>query len=124
MTWFAAHIIIGMKPQNATGQPISVYENVILIEAPSSHEAHSAATKIGQAQAELDDNLTIDGIPAKRIFAGIRKIISISNPYPLNQDEDQPISGTEITYSEFEVENDQALYQLASGEEIYINYIE
>ena len=123
MTWFAAHIVIGMKRIDDVG-PVSVYENVILIEAKDAKEAHLLAAKIGENEAQIDDGLTIDDSPAKKIFAGIRKIITVSNPDPYDLDQDQPTTGTEITYSEFEVPNEDALRCFANGETLDVRYLE
>ncbi len=123
MTWFAAHIVIGMMREDGIG-PVSVYENVILIEAKSANEAHLMASKVGETEAQLDDGLTIDDNPAKRVFAGVRKIISVSNPDPYDLDQDQPTTGTEITYSEFEVADEAALLSFAKGEAVDVRYLE
>jgi len=124
MTWYAAHIVIGMKIVNAEAGPISAYENVVLIEAKTSQEALAYATGVGEAEANLDDGLEVDGMPAKRIFAGVRKLITVSNPESLDLEEDRPSTGTEITYSEFEVENIDALFHLGSGESVIVHYLE
>lgn len=123
MTWYAAHIIIGMKRRDGKG-PISVHENVFLIEAETFERASRIASREGAQQADLDDGLTIDGKPADYIFAGVRKIITISNPDPLDQTEDRPTTGTEITFSEFEVAGEAALRRLAEGKTVDIRYIE
>jgi len=123
MTWYAAHIIIGMKRRDGKG-PISVHENVFLIEAETFDEAGRIASSEGEQQASLDDGLTVDGAPADYIFAGVRKIITVSNPDPLDQTKDRPATGTEITYSEFEVPDEADLRRLGQGETLDIRYIE
>lgn len=123
MTWFAAHIVIGIRRRDGIGV-ISIYENVVLIEAPKAKDARLVASKIGEAETKIDDDLTIDDFPAERLFAGIRKLVNISNPDPLDLDQDRPISGSEITYSEFEVADETAMYQFARGETIDVRYIE
>jgi hypothetical protein len=123
MGWFAASIIIGMKSQNEIG-PILVHENVVLLEADNSDEVFQKARKIGETEVAIDDGLTLNGMPAKRIFAGIRKIIKVSNPSPYDPEQDRPSDGTEITYSVYEVPDDEALKNLANGEETKVLYIE
>lgn len=123
MTWFAAHIVIGMKRRDGIG-PISVYENVVLVEALSPSEARQISINMGKAEAEIDDTLTIGGQPAVRIFAGTRKIVNVSNPDSVDLDQDRPVSGTEITYSEFEVSDDAALQRFAHGETVEVRYLE
>ncbi|MGH8558479.1 MAG: DUF4288 domain-containing protein [Methylococcales bacterium] len=123
MTWYAASVIIGMRRVDNLG-PMLGSENIFLIEAPSSKEALDKAREYGNTEASLDDEFTLDGQPAKRVFVGIRKLINISNPFPLKIDSDAPTSGTEITYSLFEVSNEQDLEKLAQGQDIVLRYIE
>jgi hypothetical protein len=124
MTWFAASIIIGIKPIEDLNGAILVHENIVLIEASDADEAIDKARKIGEAEASIDDDLTLNGLPARRIFAGVRKLINISNPPPYDMDQDRPTDGTEITYSVYEVPNIEALKRLANGEETEVLYIE
>ena len=123
MTWYAAHIVIGMKRRDGKG-PISVHENALLIEAETREEAGRVASREGEKNADSDDGLTIDGEPGDYIFAGVRKIITVSNPGPLDQTEDRPTTGTEITYSEFQVPDEEALRRLGQGESLDIWYVE
>lgn len=124
MTWYAAHIVIGIMPIKEPIGPILVHENVVLIEAASEADALGKAKQIGQTEAALQDGLTIGGAPAKRVFAGIRKIITVSNPETRDQDQDRPSDGTEITYSVYKVSNKQELNKLAEGSEVSVNYVE
>jgi hypothetical protein len=124
MTWFTASIVIGMKRKDEKGGPIIVLENAVLIEAATSEEARLKAEEIGKTEASLDDGLTINGAPALRIFAGVRKIINVSNPEPYDLDQDPPTSGTEVTYSEFEVPDEDTLYRLASGDAVDLRYVD
>lgn len=122
MTWYCAHVIIGMHKKGSLS-PIEVYENVFLIEANSSQEACEQAELFGQVEADLDDGITIDDVPAIRVFAGIRKLISISNPGP-SQDKTPPVHGTELTYSEYQVPDMETLMKLGKGETVDVRYFE
>lgn len=124
MTWYAASIIIGIRSHQQGDAPLLVHENVVLIEAATPKEAIAKASDIGKVEAALDDGLTINGRPANRVFAGVRKVINISNPDSLDLDRDRPTSGSEITYSVFQVENESALRKLAEGEKVEIEYLE
>jgi hypothetical protein len=124
MTWFAASIIIGIKRKNEADGPILVHENVVLFKASDGNEAIHRARLAGEAEAALDDDLTLSGAPAKMIFAGVRKVIKVSNPPPYDLDQDRPTDGTEITYSVFEVSDCEALRSLANGEKTEVAYIE
>lgn len=123
MTWYAAHIVIGIMPIQDTVGPILVHENVVLIKAQSKHEALGKAKTIGQTETTLQDDLTLSGVPAKRAFAGIRKLVTISNETG-NLDQDRPSEGTEITYSVYTVSNEKELQQFASGSEVSVKYVE
>ena len=123
MTWFAAHALVAMRRVDSIG-PIHVYENIFLVEAQDAGRAKVLAEEMASAEVEADDGLVIDGVAVFRSLAGIRKVISVSNPAPLDLDEDRPVSGTEITYSEFEVDSEDALRRLAAGEAVYVRYVD
>lgn len=124
MTWYAAHIVIGIVPLHESSGPILVHENVVLVEAPSEADALGKANTIGQTEATLQDGLTVSGVPAKRVFAGIRKLITVSNPEPSDLDQERPSDGTEITYSVYEVSNQEELKKLAAGSAVPVQYVE
>jgi hypothetical protein len=123
MTWFAAHALVAMRRIDSVG-PIHVYENVYLVEAEDSERAKVLAMEMARAEVEVDDGLTIDGVSVTRSLAGVRKVISVSNPDPLDLDADRPVSGTEITYSEFEVDSEDALRRLAVGASVAVRYVD
>lgn len=125
MTWYTASVLIAMKPTNYKSGPIEVYENMYLIEAPSSQGAQDKAKELGKEEASIaDDGLTIDGVPAVREFVGVRKVVSVSNPPPLDLDADRPTQGTEVTYSLFEVQDQDSLAKLAAGAAVEVRYLE
>lgn len=124
MTWYAAHTIVSIRPTKPRKAEIVVYENVILIEANDEHAAAEKARKYGKASIVEDKTLTIDGKPAVESFVGVRKIISISNPWPLDPDSDRPVDGTEITYSKFKLKDQADLSKLVDGKETSIEYLE
>jgi hypothetical protein len=115
MPWYAAHTIVSIRPIKRKRQPICVYENVILLEAADDNEADAKARKLGEASVVEDETLTLNGEPAVESFVGIRKIISVSNPWPLKQHDDRPVDGTEITYSEFLIKDEDTLVKLVNG---------
>ena len=112
-----------MKRVDSIG-PIHVYENVFLVEAEDADHARTLATEMARAEVEVEDGLTVDGVAVARSLAGIRKVVSISNPEPLDLDMDRPVSGTEITYSEYQVESEDALLKLAAGEAVTVRYVD
>ena len=124
MAWYAAHSIISIRPTRRSKGKVLVYENVILVEAKTDDEAREKAQKHAQAAIVEDQTLTIDGDPAISRFEGIRKLISVSNPWPLSQDGERPVDGTEITYSKFLLKDEGALINLTEGKEVLIEYLE
>jgi Domain of unknown function (DUF4288) len=126
MTWYAASIVIAFRTKRKDGSPILVHENVILIEAPNDDEAMAKARTAGENQVQpgVSKNLRIGNRSARLEFIGVRKLITISNPSPLSQDEDRPVDGTEVTYSYFELPDEDALVRLSNGEEVTVRYIE
>lgn len=124
MMWYAAHLVIGFIPLNEPQAPILVHENVVLVEAPSETDALRKANTIGQTEATLQDGLTVSGVPAKRVFAGVRKLITVSNPEPSDLDQERPSDGTEITYSVYKVPNQEELKKLAAGLAVPMQYVE
>ena len=122
MRWYAAHVIIGLAQDGRNADdPILCWENVIILNAKDECEAKEMAIAFGEEEAAIDDQLRIDNIMAKRVFAGVRKIVSISN-IDGSQDEAPPSHGSEITYSQYIVSSIGDLMQLGSGDEVNIVY--
>jgi hypothetical protein len=124
MSWYAAHAIVAYRPTEPSKGKIIVYENVILLEAASDEEAEKKARKLAKASTIEGGALKFDGERTIESLMGIRKIISVSNPWPYSQEEDRPVEGTEITYSKFSVKDESTLSKLARGEEVLIRYLE
>lgn len=125
MTWFTASVIVAIKPLAESAGPIQVYENNYLIEATDFEEARKKADVIGKSEVSVqDDELTLDGAPAKWVYIGVRKIMTVSNPTPLDLDKDKPLSGTELNYSVYQVADDETLEKLANGGAVTVQYLE
>jgi Domain of unknown function (DUF4288) len=126
MTWYAASIIIAFRTEQKDRSPILVHENVILIEAPNEDEAMKKAKTAGenQVQSDASEDLRVGNRPAHIDFIGVRKLITVSNPSPLSQDKDRPVDGTEVTYSQFELPDEDALMRLSNGDDVTLRYIE
>lgn len=103
MLWYAAHAIMYVKFADGNQDKYPIWENIILIEANSDEEALEKAQKRAKEdQSESEDDFTWEERPASLIFAGIRKLISCNNP------EEKSCHGTEITYSQMEVDSEEA----------------
>lgn len=125
MTWFAAHIIEAIEVKEGTQDVYPVYENVILIEAENADIAFEKATALGK-KAAVDDQMEWNERPALSVFKGIRKLITIDNPFEadIDQRNDPPIHGTEITYSYFELKSPEDIKKLTEGKEVQVEYLE
>ncbi len=117
MAWYAAHAIMLVNFKDGNQAKYPFWENVILVEAPTEDEA----MRLADARARLDEGdsrgtLTWEGRPACWQFAGVRKLIACEDP------DEQPSSGTEITYLEMEITNDATFTRFLSGEPVMVQY--
>jgi hypothetical protein len=99
--------------KTASQKRFPVWENVVLIQAKNEEKAFEQAERHGRAE-EGDDGGTFEWgeSPARWIFAGVRKLtecdrVSISLA-----------SGTELTYTEFEVDSRDDVKRLASSKPV------
>jgi hypothetical protein len=108
--WYAAHILMYAKRKNNAAGKIPVWENIVLIKADSEKKAFAKAEERGK-QDEGDDDGTFrwGGQPAEWVFAGVRKLTLCEDP------EKRPGDGNEISYTEMEVNSEQALLDLLEG---------
>ena len=124
MPWFAAHIIMYFQRKTGPQPQFTVWENVHLIEAVDSEEAYARAEMLGRRE-EGDDSATLretdaDGVdhPTRRVFAGVRKVLTVAH----ERADDQLGTDDEVTFSEFIVDNQEAVLRLAAGETITVVY--
>ncbi|EOX8516929.1 DUF4288 domain-containing protein [Salmonella enterica] len=125
MTWYVASVIMSIRKKNGKQKNIPVYENFILIEGDTSEEAIKKVRAMAIEEAELSsDGLMLNDKPAYMCFEGIRKLITISNPTDINMDSLPPVSGTELTYSEYLVKNKNQMKNLVQGKAVKLKYID
>lgn len=119
MGWYAAHIIMSVRFKDGVQDRFPVWENVVLLEAGSDEEAMQKAERQGRLQ-EGDAGGTFEwqGRPATWLFAGVRKVIASADHGQ------QPGDGTEVSYSEMEVDSPEALAKLVRGEAVSVLYEE
>src|SRR4051812_32647315 len=98
---------MAMTTLSGEASPQTVHENVYLVEATDPDAAYELANAIGVRDAEAQGPLHDDERQFRAEFAGVRKLISISNFESASQDETPPVSGTELTYSFFEVKTEE-----------------
>ena len=117
--WYAAHIIMYVKFKDVTQTKYPVWENLYLIEAENDNDALEKAKLLGKEdEGDSDGTFRWDDKPAEWVFGGIRKIIKCDNYH------EKPVPGTELSYSEFLVNNEDDLNRLIKGDSVDIKYIE
>ncbi len=122
MEWYAAHTLIAFQRDDGVG-PVSVFENIYLVCAENSDSALVKAKLISEFETNNTGVDNINGSPAKCIYGGVRKIVTVSNESP-PQHETRPGDGSEISYIEYEVKNLGDLKNILSGAAAVINFID
>ena len=117
--WYAAHIVMYVRRKAKSGAAVPVWENVVLLKADSEEEAFAKAQTRGEHDAG-DDGGTFrwEGSPAEWIFAGVRKLTLCEDP------EKRPGDGTEISYTEMEVDSESAVRGLLRGKAVSLTLSE
>lgn len=119
MPWFAAHVIMSVRFKDGRQDKYPVWENIILIEAPTDKEAWcKAEARAKEDEGDSRGTFTWDGRAATWVFAGIRKLIIC------DQLGAPPESGLEITYSELELRTPEDLQKLVEGQPVTVTYVE
>jgi hypothetical protein len=118
MPWFAAHAIMCFRLNSGKQQRYRVWENVLLVEAPDSRGAWDRGIELAR-QDESSESLWIDEQPCELVFGGLRKVVEVSH----GGRDNAPQHGDEISYSEFEVEDADALRRLIDGENAAVMYL-
>ncbi len=118
MSWYAASAVFVYRVREGKQSRFPVLENVYLIEADSDEDALKKAEELGKSRSIDDETMTLDGRPARLDYAGIRKLLTIENPFPAQPNTDQPGHGTEVTYSDFTVANEKDLKRLVGGKSV------
>lgn len=115
--WYAAHLILYVKLNDHTQRKYPIWENIVLIKARTDEEALAKAEKRGRDD-EGDDDGTFrwGGKPAHWVFAGVRKVTLCEDP------ETRPDDGTEVSYTELEVDSEQAVRKLVAGQPVAVKY--
>jgi hypothetical protein len=117
--WYAAHLILYVKLKDHPQRHYPVWENILLLKARSEEEAFAKAETRGKEE-EGDDGGTFRwaGKPARWVFAGVRKLTLCEDP------ERRPDDGTEVSYTELEVDSEQAVRKLVRGQSVGVTYLE
>lgn len=129
MTWYAAHIITYVQLLTPGQKQYPVRENVILIGTKTVDDAYLEAEKIGRAnfeESEVESTTLWNDQPARWVFGGVRKLVECHNvpSKGTKWDLDVPEHGTEITFSNFFIENEQDLEKIINNESVKVLYEE
>jgi hypothetical protein len=122
--WYCAHAIFYFELKHEKQDSYLVHENVYLIQADNEKVAMQKAMAIAEENEDLseDNHLEVNEKPARYIFAGIRKLITVSNYDKRNRSIIE--SGVEVTYSEFEVDDVSGIQALKKGDFVEVLYRE
>jgi hypothetical protein len=115
--WFAAHLVLYVQLKDHPQGRCTAWENIVLIKAASEEEAFAKAERRGREEAG-DDGGTFrwNGKPARWVFAGVRKLTSCEDP---NR---RPDDGTEISYTQMQLDSEQSVLKLVQGDPVKIQY--
>jgi hypothetical protein len=119
MNWFAAHIVMWVRIKGKRQTRFPCWENIVLIQAESETEAFRKAEKRGhQEEGDCDGSFRWGGQPATWVFGGVRKLVLCEDS------EERPGDGSEITYTEVELESKEALEKLIAGDPTTLQYVD
>lgn len=121
--WFAAHVIMYFKFKDGQQDSYTVWENVFLVEAATAEEGLRKAERLGRAEeSDSEGSLTCEGRPCTLTYAGVRKLITVQGG--VDNPEDLPVDGAEVTYSQLVVKDAKALARLVGGKPVTVRYEE
>jgi hypothetical protein len=121
MPWFAAHAVLYFRLKSGEQQRYRVWENILLIQAPDSRAAWQQGLELARRdEGDCQGSLRIDDQPCTLVFGGLRKVVEVSHATA----EERPGHGDEISYSEFEVADADALDRLIKGQDAALIYLE
>ncbi len=117
MTWYAANSIMYTEFKDGNQDYYPIYENIILIQAQNEKEAYTKAKERAKKdEGDSSGTYLYDDRPANIVYAGIRKITKCDDS------DSPPANGTEITYSELEVDSEDQLSKLINGDPVTVLY--
>lgn len=120
MPWFAAHAIMYFRLKSGQQECYRVQENVFLVKAATSREAWDRAKEMArQDEGDSSGSLHLDDEPCELVFGGLRKVVELAHAGTGSA----PGHGDELTYSEYEVADKDALRRLIADEDVALLYL-
>ncbi len=118
--WYAVHLIMAVIFKDGKQEKYPILENIYLLQDQPDEDIYARAARIGEG-ASGDSNGTFrwEGRPAMWRYVGIRKVIRCNVT-----DRENPLDGSEVTYSALEVSSLDELSKLAAGEEVGVLLVE
>lgn len=114
MPWFCAHAVVYFQFKDGKQDHFPVWENVYLIQASDAEQAWTKG--IARARSDEGDfagSLHFEDRPATLVFAGLRKVISVSHLGT----EGQIADGDEVTFSQCRFADTDSFRKFVNGEE-------
>jgi hypothetical protein len=104
----------------------TIFENVYLVRARSVVEARKKARGHARWAASVEDAITVNGVSAKTMFAGLRKVVLCAgDPQTSKPDRVHRVyDGIEATYSRYRVVGRDRLNALVRGQPVSVKYEE
>ncbi len=118
-TWYSADVVMFVEFSDGKQTHFPAWENIILVEAESEEAAFEKAEALGR-RGEGDDSgeFRWDGRPARWVFAGVRKLTECA----VLADSDRPGDGTEVSFSELELDSRADIERLVAGEPVKVGF--
>jgi hypothetical protein len=105
--------------KEAPQKDFPVWENIVLVEAPSRDEAFDKAVRRGREdEGDSSGSLTVGGRPAEWVFGGVRKLCECVDP------DERPGDGTEVSYLEFDLESPEQLERYVNGKPVPLHWFD
>ena len=122
MSWYAAHLIMYFKFLDGVQSNYTIWENVILIRANTDEEAYEKAKRKG-VESEDGSSLTLENNdrPVTLTFAGVRKIFRVLECYA---PEMIPTDGTEVTFTKYEIDDEETFLRYVKKEPVKVKCVE
>ena len=126
VVWYAVHVINYFRLRKRIEKSYLVFENVYVVRARSFEEARIRGEQYGREDAAVEDQTTINGVPARQIFGGVRKIVACAARAgaPQGPEVVRMQDGVEATYSRFIVNGQGRLRALLRGKRVAAIYEE